>query len=223
MSSTPSLPSALTQRLALDDTGFLADNLVTQESHVLSARLLRNDGYVLPLKGPFYNEGLSITHTAPNGVVRTLAKCQDYSPVFQLSGVSSNNNPVYGGIGIHDLTLEGTLDVDYQALGGSWRFNQTLIRRYLQSAAYLPSVAILELVGLYPTRQGEPTRYIDLSSFEALSAAMQALAVVELSIQTRGYGDNPTHLLCPIDNDPGPVLPGLLEVVSLSGFTEYAA
>lgn len=215
------IPSSLTERLSLDDTGQLAQNLVTQETHALSRRLLKNDGFVLPLKGPFYNEGLSITQTLPNGVVRALVKCKDYSPVFQLSDVSSNENPVYGGIGIHDTDLEGTLQISYQALGGSWRFNQSLIRRYLRSAVYLPSVAILELVGLYPT--GPSDRYMDLSSFQATAAAMQTHAVIELSIRTRPFGADAVQLLCPVDNSPGPTLPGLLEVVSLNGFTEYVA
>ena len=52
---------------------------------------------------------------------------------------------------------------------------------------------------------------------------MRELGAVELSILTRKFGEDATQLLCPVDGEPGPVLPGMLEVVLFSGFNEYAA
>lgn len=167
--------------LLLDTTGNSSSNLITGE--LISTDVLYANVYnTIYLKnGPFFEGNLKLNYTSKAGVQRTLIMGEDFVLKYLLPNILGNNsNEVYGGITIINTTLDGYIYVDYQALGGTWRFeiaeiNKYLINNYLNPVTHF--AALVPSTNVYPSRSAA-----DLTSFTKIDATLQIFGKVRLGI-----------------------------------------
>lgn len=111
-----------------DPTGKNIQNQVIGESKTISLAPGRNYLYIIPINGPYFTDSLVIKYTPVSGVERILSEGVDYRNSFQyVDATRKINTPVYAGISFIDLTLNGTVTYNYQALGSDYSTDPTLI------------------------------------------------------------------------------------------------
>jgi len=133
--------------LSLDFTGSLPANKVTAESVVLTPTTLTAI-YATLTKGPFFNNNLVVTFTdLYSGVTTPMTRGVDYDSTFNFPQIGiSTNAQIYGALCFYDTSLNGTITVTYQALGGQWSFDLSQISSYLDSNLCNPGIAYPALV-----------------------------------------------------------------------------
>ena len=181
---------------SLDVTGVSGANLITNEVHSIST-LTANQSVRMSLnEGLFFFKGLSIVYTDSDGDQRTLTLGQDYSLLFAIHGVGSNN-PIYAEIVIQNTTLSGSLSVTYQALGGKWSLAAGEVRSRLSTIEYNPDIAYLGLQTAADYLNGKGEKIL-LDSAQSLVAAQAAAAGAAVALtlvampNPRGASANPT-------------------------------
>jgi hypothetical protein len=181
--------------LSLDTTGASGVNLVTGEIHAIST-LGNGRKVLLPLnQGLFFYKGLSVVYTDHDGDSHILTQGQDYTLMFAIHGVASNN-PVYANILVENTKLSGTLSVTYQALGGNWYLSSNEIRERVGAIEYNPDIAYLGLQTVNEFKNSNGDRIL-LDSAQAVAAIQTAAGStpVQLTIAAmpnpRGASNNP--------------------------------
>ncbi len=102
--------------LALDLTGQLPANKVSNESHNVSLEINR---FVVPGEGAFYSRGLVVRNVATGAILRPIADYSLYEPVetiWRQLGVG-----VYKIIHVHN-PLVAAVRLEYQAVGGEYQY-----------------------------------------------------------------------------------------------------
>ncbi len=111
-----------------DPTGKNIQNQVIGESKTISLAPGRSYLYIIPINGPYFTDSLVIKYTPVSGVERILSEGVDYRNSFQyVDATRKINTPVYAGISFIDLTLNGTVTYNYQALGSDYSSDPSLI------------------------------------------------------------------------------------------------
>ena len=170
---------------ALDTTGLSVNNVVSGESHPVTPALLANFGALFLNYGPFFGRGFSIIYTPTGGTATALVEGKDYQLNFQLMGFGNTlSTKVWGAVQFYNLSLNGTVAVTYQALGGNWTFNTLDISNYLNSNQFNGNTQFIALVPsstLYlPTN---PSVAWPLNSIPTIAQAQAQLPSIDLSVQ----------------------------------------
>ena len=133
--------------LALDFTGNLSANKVTGETATLVPTTLVST-YVTLQKGPFFNNNLVVTFTdLYSGVTTPMTRGVDFDSVVNFPQVGiATNTQIYGALCFYDVSLTGTLTIQYQALGGNWYIDPVQITSYLDGNLCNPNIAFQALV-----------------------------------------------------------------------------
>lgn len=120
-------------KIPLDVTGQALPNKIVNEQHTLSVENGAQRQMLVPTYGPFYGDGLVVSYSGP-GMIRIVARPNiDYVPVYELVQLSKAlSKPVFTGIGILNLSMIGTISIDYQTLGGDFVVNKN--RLYFELA-----------------------------------------------------------------------------------------
>lgn len=122
---------------AFDPTGKAVQNQIIGENKTISLAPGRNYLYIIPSQGPYFPGSLVIKYTPISGAERFLAEGVDYLPSFQFVDATRKiNAPVNAGISFIDLTLNGTVTYNYQALGST----------YITAGATITSIETTSLV-----------------------------------------------------------------------------
>lgn len=113
---------------AFDPTGKAVQNQIIGESKPILLSPGRSYLYTIPVSGPYFAESLVIKYTPSVGVERFMTEGVDYMPSFQFVDATRKiSAPVYAGISFMDLTLDGTLTYNYQALGAIYMTDPAVI------------------------------------------------------------------------------------------------
>ncbi len=168
--------------LALDNTGVLAANLISNEHHTTQDVYNNTFGVLFPTKGPFYQGALALSYTPTGwlGAAFPLTEGIDYVIVLTMPGIFVASNQVYGGIRLLDDSLVGSIAITYQALGGSWIYNPLQIRKYTEEVYYNLNTQVQALApnpDVYPRFTG-----IDLTSFANITASLALVSPISLGV-----------------------------------------
>lgn len=170
---------------ALDTTGLSAANLVTGETHVVTPAILSNFGYIILSHGPFFGQNLYVTYTPTGGVAAPLVLGTDYTTTFSIPGIGNSiATQIWGALEFYNITLNGTITVTYQALGGSWIFNTTQIAQYLNANAFNASTEVIDLVPVPPLYlPNNPSVAWPINSVNSLVIAQAQTTNISLGIE----------------------------------------
>ena len=170
---------------ALDTTGLSANNLVTGETHSVTPAILSNFGYVILSHGPFFGQNLNVIYTPAGGSPVTFVLGTDYTTTFSIPGIGNSiATQIWGALEFYNITLNGTITVTYQALGGSWVFNTTQIANYLNSNAFNASTEVIDLVPVPPLYlPNNPSVAWPINSVNSLVIAQAQTTNISLGIE----------------------------------------
>ena len=103
--------------------------LLSPETYPLAVNAISGLSTVLFNNGPFYLSTLTVSYTpVGSSTSTTLLLGVDYEPVLQFNAATSELGvPVYGGIGLVNPALTGTITVQYATLGYSYSINSLQI------------------------------------------------------------------------------------------------
>jgi hypothetical protein len=106
---------------SLDTTGQALQNRVVGETQALSRAPGSAYLFILPEQGPLYWDFVEIKLIASDGSSRVLDPETEYKPAFQyLDATAKTNLFICGGIALTDVTLTGTVVLNYRCLGGNY-------------------------------------------------------------------------------------------------------
>ena len=157
------------------------NDIVTNESHTVTA--VNADTYhtLIPLHGPFFKEGFQISHVSASNVVTPLVAGVDYN--FALMWISASRvlgDILYGAVTIQTPQNTGTYRINsYKTAGSQWSLPINEVYELLVNNAYNPRLASWEQVigepALYPpTPHTQPLT--DFRGFDELITALDALS-----------------------------------------------
>ena len=136
---------------AFDPTGKSLQNQVIGETKPISLAQGRTRLYLIPLKGPYYSQSLTIKYTPIAGPERILVESIDYIPSFQfVDATRKANAPVYAAISFIDLTLNGTVTYNYQSVGTSYETAPAIIQTIETTGTNDPLFTVWDTVVALP-------------------------------------------------------------------------
>ncbi len=136
---------------AFDPTGKSLQNQIIGETKPISLSQGRTRLYLIPLKGPYYSDSLTIKYTPVAGPERILVESIDYNPSFQFVDATRKvNAPVYAGISFIDLTLNGTVTYNYQAVGTAYQTTSAAIQAIETTGTNDPLFTVWDTVVTLP-------------------------------------------------------------------------
>lgn len=146
------MPTPAPNAYPLDPTGLAPTNLVSNEERTITATNGSNYHILLPLFGPFFEEGAIISHRAPNTAGFTpLAVGVDYNFCYPYVGVGiRTGKSVWGGISFINLQLAGTIRLTYQSLGGEYTLDLPTITELTANIVYNPRITTWEQISGAP-------------------------------------------------------------------------
>lgn len=142
------------QTYALDTTGALAANAITQEAHTVSAVASSDYNYLIPKFAPFFAGSLKV-YLDENGVQTLLKEGVDYNLAAHFSSASeATAKPIYGAISWSRTDFTGSVLIDYQTLGGEYVLDDQkrseIIARIVYNPRGLTWEEITSLPKLFP-------------------------------------------------------------------------
>ena len=168
--------------LIVDPSGVLSANLVSNEATTTTAAYASALKEIYPGAGPFYATGLIVQYVDTLGNASVLALGTDYSLQYSIPLViASNGSAVYGAVRLKNLTLNGTIKLTYQALGGSWFFQAADIASY-QTQNVLNPITQMAVLSPDPSIYAATNSTV-LDSFTNIIAFQTLFAPVKLGVQ----------------------------------------
>jgi hypothetical protein len=176
----------------IDYTGLAPSNKITDEQHVATQFNDRNFFLIIPFYAPFFIDNLVIKRSL-NGVVTTLQEGIDFYPAMPFLGATrSIGKPIYGAITLNNLNTAGTLQLQYQTLGGEWNLDQSYVLEQLAEKAYNPRLVSWEQVVGVPTTFPPVPHTWDLVDLVGQAEVVQELHAIEQAILAKNNED-PSH------------------------------
>ena len=149
----------------IDMSGSNPANLVSNEIHTVSEAHFADYYFIIPNFAPFYAQNFAMSISI-NGIVTTLIENIDYSLVLPyVTGTRTTGKPMYGGITIHNLALNGILSLTYQTIGGDQLVDRLYVLNYLVEKAYNPRTTIWDIITNVPNALPPNPHYQDYNQF----------------------------------------------------------
>ncbi|MGG4591682.1 hypothetical protein ACLPJK_25845 [Pseudomonas aeruginosa] len=133
----------------LDTTGQKSSNKVTGERQTLNPSGMMDYFVLIPKAAPYFKNSL-VVKRYPGGEVLLPGVHYGYSHLFS-SALEEIGVGVYGSITFYDHTLQGSVELDYQTLGGSWTLSEQEIANILANILTDPRLTTWEEVTGMPT------------------------------------------------------------------------
>lgn len=123
-----------------DLSGRAQENRVYGEQHTLTKYNADPYNYVLPKYAPYYVGSMVVRHVTASGT-RLLTPDVDYELCNLCSNISRGTGVIfYGGISFLDRDLVGTVEIDYNTIGGKWVGDRNTILQTIINEVYIPRV-----------------------------------------------------------------------------------
>lgn len=136
----------------LDISGRAPSNKIMGETHTLTLPNWRSYHVIIPKNGPFFEEGLALRYRNSQGILTPLTKGVDWMPSYWfISASRETQRGIYGSITFINSNLAGTVEIDYQTLGGDWVVDYTVIQQKLAEKLYNPMATSYEVIANLPT------------------------------------------------------------------------
>lgn len=173
--------------LELDTTGLATANRINGEVIPVTPAVLNTFGCLYLANAPFFGKNFVLTYTPAfpaNASPVPLALGVDYDFKFELPGFGSTpQDKVWGALNIYNQGLNGNLTVSYQALGGSWVFDQQAIKTYLNTTQFNSNYQFMALVSKTPLfLPNNPNAEWPLNSVQSITIAQAQLPLITLSV-----------------------------------------
>lgn len=191
-----------------DPTGTALSNLITGEVQVLTPASQPDQFYIVPTFGPYFSASLQVVHRALDNTLTTLTEGVDYYPTYVFIGASrACALPICGAISFLDLSLTGTVTLQYQTLGGDWTISQTQITAILADALYNPRTTAWEEVSGYPDVFPPIPHAWDLVDMVGMSDVVTKIVDLADAVTNKVYTGLDAHLAA---TNPHHITPGLI-------------
>jgi len=149
----------------LDLSGSNPTNLVTNELHSVSEGHFRDYFFIIPNFAPFFVHNFSANITIGN-VTRPLVEDVDFSFCLQyVTGTRVTGKPMYGGLTLHNLNMNGIISISYQTVGGDQIADRLQVLTVLADKAYNPRVTIFDILSGVPNAFPPSPHYQDYENF----------------------------------------------------------
>lgn len=166
-----------------DTTGLAASNLITGEIQTIMSVNDREYYMVIPDIAPFYaNEKLIITAESVGSTI-TLVEGKDYFLTLPYIAASrSIGKTIYGGIAIINHTLNASVVLQYQTLGGDWIVDRKDILETFAEKLYNPRTVVWDLVVEKPATFPPINHSLDVEEIYGQKELIEAILSVASEI-----------------------------------------
>lgn len=166
----------------LDLSGVASTNLVTNELHSVSGSKFHQQYFIVPNFAPFYVDNFHATITVNNDT-RDLVEDVDFSFALQdVTGTRTTGKLMYGGLVLHNLSLNGIVSIDYQTIGGNHVADRLTVLTSLADKAYNPRTTIFNILEGVPQQFPPVPHYQDYDTFYGQEELVNALGEIRDAI-----------------------------------------
>ena len=166
----------------LDLSGIAATNLIQGELHSVSEAHYRDYYFIVPELSPFYVDNFSATITV-GGVTTPLHEDVDFSfALSYVNGTRVTGKAMYGGITLHNLSLNGILSINYQTVGGDQVADRLIVLTCLADKAYNPRTTIYDILSGVPNAFPPVPHYQDYDDFYGQNEVVNKLGEIRDAI-----------------------------------------
>lgn len=149
----------------LDHSGISPANLVTNELHSVNEAHFKDYFFLVPHFAPFYVDNFKATITIGT-TTRELTEDVDFSfALSYVTGTRVTGKPMYGAITLHNLNLNGIINIQYQTLGGDQVADRLQVLTLLADKAYNPRTTIWDILTNVPNALPPSPHYQDYDQF----------------------------------------------------------
>lgn len=175
----------------LDLSGVNPTNLVKDELHTANEAHFRDYYFLVPNFAPFYVDNFKASITIGNET-RELKEDVDFSfALSYVTGTRITGKAMYGGITLHNLNLNGVINLEqYQTVGGDQIADRLAVLTLLADKAYNPRTTIWDILTNVPNSFPPSPHYQDYDTFYGQEEVVKALgdirdAIIQNSSLTR--------------------------------------
>jgi hypothetical protein len=182
-----------------DETGTASTNLVTGELHTLTEVNSAPYRILIPTFAPFYLHNLALWHVSILGERTLLREGVEYHAALPyMAAQRSLGKPIYGGLAFITELAQGTIETQYQTVGGPWCADAQSVYNTLLTTAYNNRLVwwdqITNVQQLFP-----PTEHrndaTDIAGHETLLAKIEGIIQAILTRQDNAPASYVAHLL----------------------------
>lgn len=190
MSTTTTIPV-----YALDPTGTLAANKITNEPQILTPTNWRNYQFIVPKFAPYFMDSLKLVYRGTDGIVKILTHGIDWYEGHQYIGASrACAKPIYGSIVFMNNQLEGTVTIEYQTLGGEYCIDEARTMEILANALYNPRTSTWDAVSGIPNVFPVINHEWDLADMVGMSELVASMQRIEAEMRQAGQSGLTDHI-----------------------------
>lgn len=166
----------------LDLSGVAPSNLVKNELHTVSSAQYNDHHIIVPNFAPFYVDNFKAVLRL-NGTERVLVEDVDWSfTLSYVTGTRTTGKNMYGAITIHNLDINGIIELEYQTIGGDQICDRMYVLTYLADKAYNPRTTIWDIITNVPNALPPTPHYQDYDTFYGQEAVVTKLGEIRDAI-----------------------------------------
>ena len=166
----------------LDQSGVNPTNLIKNELHSVNEAHFKDYYFIVPNFAPFFVDNFKATVTI-GSVTTNLNEDVDFSFALPyVTGTRITGKPMYGAITLHNLNLNGIINLQYQTLGGDQVADRLQVLTLLADKAYNPRTTIWDILTGVPNSLPPTPHYQDYDQFFGQEEVVNALGQIRDAI-----------------------------------------
>lgn len=166
----------------LDLSGVSPANLVKNELHSVNEAHFRDYYFLVPNFAPFFVDNFKATVTIGN-TTTNLTEDVDFSFALEyVTGTRITGKPMYGAVTLHNLNLNGIINIQYQTVGGDQVADRLQVLTVLADKAYNPRTTIWDILTGVPNALPPSPHYQDYDQFYGQEELVTALGQIRDAI-----------------------------------------
>lgn len=160
--------------------------------HTISPVNHRRYHFIVPRKGPYFIQSLKVTYRGQDGVARTLVEGKDWLGSYWFLGATRGLElPVYGGVSFLNSQLTGTIEIEYQSIGGEWTLDDRAIEEILGDRIHNPLTTTWEVIAKVPKLFNPEPHAWEIENMVKMDSVYKALDSIAVAIRLK---NDPTGL-----------------------------
>lgn len=168
----------------LDLSGVAPSNLVKSELQTVSSAQYNDHHIIVPNFSPFYVDNFKAVLRLA-GTERDLVEDVDFSfTLSYVTGTRTTGKAMYGAISIHNLDINGIVELQYQTIGGDQICDRLYVLSHLADKAYNPRTTIWDIVTNVPNALPPSPHYQDYDTFFGQEEVVNKLGEIRDAIIT---------------------------------------